>query len=77
MSQIERKKNESFDAFMRRVKREWRNQGKILEVRKKQYFTPTKSKNVQKNKAVRKVQKQTKLAYLKKIGKIPMDQFHI
>lgn len=77
MSQIERKKNESFDAFMRRVKREWRNQGKILEVRKKQYFTPTKSKNVQKSATVRKVQTQKKLAYLKKTGKIPQDQFQI
>ena len=77
MSQIGRNKNETFDSFMRRVKREWRNQGKILEVRKKQYFTPTKSKNVQKSTAVRKVQKQSKLAYLKKTGKIPQDQFQI
>lgn len=77
MSKIERKKNESFDAFMRRVKREWKNQGKIVEVRKKQYFTPTKSKNIQRTSKVRKVQNQSKLAYLKKIGKIPADQFQM
>lgn len=77
MSEITRKKNEPFDAYMRRVKREWRNQGKILEVRKKQYFTPSKSKNVQKEAAVKKVKTQSKLAYLKKIGKIPPDQFQI
>lgn len=77
MSKIERNKNESFDAYIRRVKREWRNQGTILEVRKKRYFTPAKSKNVQKLKKVRNVQKQSKLAYLKKIGKIDPDQYQI
>jgi ribosomal protein S21 len=77
MSQIERNKNESFDAFMRRVKREWRNQGTILEVRKKQYFDPKKSKNVTRTSTVRKVQTQSKLAYLKKTGKISEDQFQV
>ena len=74
MSQIERKKNESFDAYMRRIKREWRDQGKIVEVRKKQHFTPAKSKNVKRVAAVKKVHTQSKLAYLKKIGKIAPDQ---
>lgn len=77
MAKIARTKNESFDAFMRRVKREWRNQGKILEVRKNQYFTPSKSKNVRKEQTVGRIQKQSKLAYLKKTGKIPEDQFQI
>lgn len=77
MSQIERKKNESFDAYMRRIKREWRNQGKIVEVRKNQYFTPKKSKNVKRTATVKKVQTQSKLAYLKKIGKIAPDQYQV
>ncbi|KKS72094.1 MAG: hypothetical protein UV42_C0014G0033, partial [Candidatus Magasanikbacteria bacterium GW2011_GWE2_42_7] len=46
MSEIKRKKGESFEAFMRRTKQSWRNSGSILQARKIQYFIPSKSKNV-------------------------------
>ncbi len=73
MSEVKRKKNESFEAFLRRTKQQWRNSGKILQARKVRYFVPTKSKNVDKNRAVKIAKKVSKFNYLKKTGKLPVD----
>jgi len=74
VSDIKRKKNESFEAFMRRVKQTWQRSGRILETKKKQYYIPAKSKNLQKKKAVAFAQKKSKLNYLLKIGKLPAEE---
>lgn len=74
MSDIKRKKGESFDAFLRRVRRRWKQSGRILEARKRTFFTPKKSKNVQKHSAVTRAQKQSKTAYLRKIGRLPEEE---
>ncbi|KKS53402.1 MAG: hypothetical protein UV82_C0004G0017 [Candidatus Magasanikbacteria bacterium GW2011_GWD2_43_18] len=73
MSEIKRKKGESFEAFMRRTKQSWRNSGSILQARKIQYFIPSKSKNVGKKRAVKLAKKVSKFNYLKKTGKLPVD----
>jgi len=73
MSELKRKKNESFESFLRRVKQQWRNSGKIFQARKIQYFTPTKSKNMQKKQTVTRNQKVSKTEYLRKKGKLPAD----
>ncbi|MBT7928913.1 hypothetical protein HN682_03235 [Candidatus Peregrinibacteria bacterium] len=73
MSELKRKKGESFEAFMRRTKQDWRNSGMILQARKVQYFIPTKSKNVGKKRAVKIAKKVSKFTYLKKTGKLPID----
>lgn len=74
MSEIKRKKGESFDAFMRRVKRRWLQSGRLLQARKVQFFLPNKSKNIQKNSAVRKAKIISKTTYLRKIGKLPEEE---
>jgi len=71
VSEIKRKKGESFEAFIRRVKDTWKRSGKILQARKIQYFTPAKSKNVQKTTTVTKIAKNKKTDYLRKTGKLP------
>lgn len=58
---------------MRRVKQQWQKSGKILQVRKIQYFTPNKSKNEQKKQAVNHGKQVSKKEYLQKIGKLPAD----
>ena len=73
MSELKRKKTESFESFMRRVKQQWQKSGKILQVRKIQYFTPSKSKNEQKKQAVNHVKLVNKKEYLQKTGKLPAD----
>ncbi|MBU1895484.1 hypothetical protein KJ641_01280 [Patescibacteria group bacterium] len=70
MSDIKRKRGESFDAFMRRVKRRWMQSGRLLQARKVKFFIPKKSKNIQRFSAIRKVNLISKTNYLRKIGKI-------
>ena len=74
MSNIARKKGESFEAFIRRVKLTWQRSGRILQVRKIQYFEPKKSKNVQKKLAVSRAHKISKTNYLRKTGKLPPEE---
>lgn len=74
MSDVKRKKGESFESFFRRVKRRWVASGRILEARKQQYFEPKKSKNVQRESAIKRNQKAEKMTYLQKIGRIPVEE---
>ncbi len=74
MSEVKRKKGESFEAFMRRVKRQWQQSGKILQVKKIQFHIPQKSKNVQRKYAIKKAKMVAKTNYLRKIGKLPADE---
>lgn len=74
VSEIKRKKGESFEAFMRRVKKRWMQSGKILQARKIQFFEPKKSKNMQKAKTVSRIKKYSKIDYLRKIGKLPQEE---
>lgn len=74
MSEIKRKKGESFEAFIRRVKRRWQQSGKLLQARKIQFQQPKLSKNMQKNITVSKLQKISKLNYLRKIGRLPEEE---
>lgn len=70
MSEIKRKKGESFEAYMRRMKREWKNSGVILQAKKMKNFAKKPSKNVQQKQSVRGMHKASKIAYLTKTGKM-------
>ncbi len=74
MSEIKRKKGESFEAYIRRVKKQWQRSGVILQAKKVKFFKSKKSKNVDKNNAVRKVKLISKTTYLRKIGKLPPEE---
>ena len=73
MSDIKRKKNESFEGFFRRVKQEWIRSGKILQVRKIRFYTKKQSKNEQRKQAVQHSKIVSKTKYLQKTGKLPPD----
>jgi len=75
MSELKRKKNESFESFMRRVKQQWQRSGKILQARKIQYFVPKQSKNVKHKLTVSKVKKVNKTDLLRKAGKLPVEDY--
>lgn len=70
MSEVKRKKGESFDAFMRRLKKRWQQSGRILQAKKVQFYTKPKSKNVQRKQTVAWKRNLAKLAYLRKIGRL-------
>ena len=73
MAEIKRKKNESFEAFMRRVKKRWQQSGKILQVKKIQYYVGAKSRNVRRKSALHRLAMAQKISYLKKIGRLPEE----
>ena len=74
MSEVKRKKGESFESFMRRVKRQWQQSGKLLQVRKIQYYEPHKSRNVRRKHAVKRARTVAVENYLRKVGKLPEEQ---
>ena len=73
MTEIKRRKTESFEAFMRRVKRRWQQSGKILQVKKIRFFTGQKSKNMRRRSALHRLAMAEKITYLKKIGRLPEE----
>ncbi len=73
MSGIKRKKNESFEAYMRRVKKVWQQSGKVLQVKKTQFYVGSKSKNMRRKSALHRLGVAEKFAYLKKIGRLPEE----
>lgn len=73
MSEIKRKKNESFESFIRRVKKRWQQSGKVLQVKKIQFHERKKSRNMRRRSALHRMQVADKMVYLKKIGRLPED----
>ena len=74
MSEIKRRKNESFEAYMRRVKKRWQQSGKILQVKKIQFHDQKPSKTARKRSALHRLTVTQKMEYLKKIGRLPEEQ---
>lgn len=74
MSELKRRKGESFEGFIRRVKRQWQRSGKLLQAKKIQFYSPKKSKNIQRKHTVRKSKLISKTNYLRKIGKLPPEE---
>lgn len=74
MSELKRKKGESFEGFIRRVKRQWQRSGKLLQAKKVKFYSPKKSKNLQRKDTVRKSKLISKMNYLRKIGKLPPEE---
>lgn len=74
MSEVKRKKGESFEGFMRRVKRQWQRSGKMLQVKKIQFYNPPQSKNVKRKHAIKRAKMAEKILYLRKIGQLPFEE---
>jgi ribosomal protein S21 len=73
MSEIKRKKNESFETFMRRVKKRWQQSGKMLQVKKIQFFERPQNKNMRKKSALHRLAVSQKIEYMKKVGLMPEE----
>lgn len=74
VSEVKRRKGESFDSFMRRVKQSWLKSGRILQARKVQFFAEKKSKNVRHKQRVQLLQRVAKREYLRKVGRLPAEE---
>jgi len=74
VSELKRKKGESFEGFIRRVKRQWQRSGKLIQARKIQFYSPKQSKNLQRKYTLKKSKLISKMNYLRKIGKLPPEE---
>jgi len=74
VSEVRKRKNESFESLFRRAKKQWQSSGKIIQAKKIQYFEEIKSKNFRKNSRVKRLHSLAKTAYLQKIGRLPVEE---
>jgi ribosomal protein S21 len=68
--EFKRKKNESFEAFLRRFNRTIIRSRKLFEIRQNKYLRPKMNKSKQKDYALTSMKLREKKEYLKKIGRI-------
>jgi len=73
VAEIKRRKSESFEAFIRRVKKRWQQSGKILQVKKIRYHDKEQNRNMRRKSALHRKTVSDKMEYLKKIGRLPED----
>ncbi|KKQ40625.1 MAG: hypothetical protein US58_C0015G0018 [Candidatus Magasanikbacteria bacterium GW2011_GWA2_37_8] len=74
VSEIKRRKNESFEAYIRRVKKRWQQSGKVLQVKKIRFFAGDKNRNMRRKSALHRLEVTEKMTYLKKIGRLPEEK---
>jgi ribosomal protein S21 len=73
MSEVKRKKGETFESLLRRFSKRMIQSGKILQAKKIRFIKKAPNKNLTKSLALRRLKIKTKKDYLKKIGKEDED----
>ncbi len=69
MVEVKRKENESFDNLLRRFNRKIQQSGVLVRARKTRFFTPTKSRNLQRSVAQRRSEMREVREEMKRMGK--------
>ena len=75
MAEFKRKKGESFESLMRRFKKKIQQSGILLQSRKIRYFARAENHNKRKTDALRRIRITAEREYLKKIGRLPEEEF--
>lgn len=70
MSEIKRKKGESFEAFLRRFQNRMRESGKILQAKKIRFHRHEPNKNQRRKSTLERRRRTLLRDYMKKIGKL-------
>ncbi|MCX6744068.1 MAG: 30S ribosomal protein S21 [Candidatus Parcubacteria bacterium] len=70
MTEVKRKKSETFESLLRRFNKRMIQSGKILQAKKVRFKTKATNKNLAKQLALRRLKIKTKKDYLRKIGKL-------
>lgn len=68
MVEVQRRKNESFEALLRRFNRQLQMSGRILEVKKRRHFKRKPNRNARRRSALRRIEIVAKRRYLEKAG---------
>lgn len=70
MVEVKRKKNETFDALLRRFNRRFQSSGTQIESKRRRFREDVKNKNQRRDSALRRVTKGSEYAYLLKTGQL-------
>lgn len=70
MSELKRKKGESFEAFMRRFQNRMKESGKILQAKKIRFFAKDLNRNQRRKSTLAKNQRTELREYMRKIGRL-------
>ena len=70
MIEVKRRKNETFDALLRRFQRRVQSSGKVLQAKKIRFHKKEGSKNKQRDSALRREEKRESYEYLLKTGQL-------
>ena len=76
MIEVRKKKGESFESMIRRFNKRVQQSGRIYEVRDIRFFNSPKSKNKQRQDAIRRSQIRNTKEYERKIGKLKDEYEH-
>lgn len=71
MVEVKRKDGESFESLVRRFNRKIQQSGVLVRARRIRFFTPTRSRNLLREDALRRAENREKREELKKMGKLP------
>lgn len=74
MSEVKRKKSETFESLLRRFHKKLQQSGRLIQTRKIRFHSQAKNRNAVKKEALRRKDIGEKREYLKKIGKLK-DEF--
>jgi ribosomal protein S21 len=75
MAEVKRKKSESFESLLRRFTRRVQDSGRLLQAKKIRFHTGDKSKNLQRETALRREYLRAKKDYLIKTGQAVEEDF--
>lgn len=70
MVDVKRKRGETFESLLRRFNRRLQLSGRILEAKRTRFYKKDKSKNLERENAIRREALKAKREYLIKIGKL-------
>ena len=75
MLEVKKKDGESFESLIRRFTKKTIQSGKILQAKKVRFFSKDKSRREQKEGALRRQNINSRIDYMKRIGKL--DEFEL
>lgn len=75
MVEVKRKDGESFDSMLRRFSRKIQQSGVLIRARRNRFYTPGKSRMMQRQRALRRLILQEEREELRKLGKIGFQSF--
>ena len=73
MTEVKRKKSETFESLVRRFHKKLQQSGRLIQSRKIRFHEKTKNRTKTKNDALRRMRITSEREYLKKIGKLPEE----